>query len=210
MPNVLTGSAVNATSGRKVTFANVRTVGRGLPHEDLLAGLYPSGRKPAQYCTLRICCYCIFWQLHSCGILATVLQREVVSVDMLIRKYIFIVLGCICLGLGTAGAFLPILPTTPFYLLTVFFYANSSQKLHDWFLGTRLYHKHLDPFVKNRGMLRSTKISIICTVMLLMGFGFFMMARKGIWIPCVILAVIWVAHLLYFTLRVQTITIPGE
>ena len=124
---------------------------------------------------------------------------------MKIKKYIFVVLGCICLGLGTVGVFLPILPTTPFYLLTVFFFANSSQKLHDWFLGTKLYQKHLDSFVKQRGMLRSTKISIICTVTLLMGFGFFMMARKGIWIPCVILAIVWLAHILYFTLRVKTL-----
>ena len=124
---------------------------------------------------------------------------------MKIKKYIFVVLGCICLGLGTVGVFLPILPTTPFYLLTVFFFANSSQKLHDWFLGTKLYQKHLDSFVKQRGMLRSTKISIICTVTLLMGFGFFMMARKGIWIPCVILAVVWLMHILYFTLRVKTL-----
>ncbi len=124
---------------------------------------------------------------------------------MIIKKYIFVVLGCICLGLGTVGLFLPVLPTTPFYLLTVFFFANSSQKLHDWFLGTRLYQKHLDSFVKQRGMLRSTKISIIGTVTLLMGFGFFMMARKGIWIPCVILAIVWLMHILYFTLRVKTI-----
>lgn len=124
---------------------------------------------------------------------------------MKIKKYIFVVLGCICLGLGTVGVFLPILPTTPFYLLTVFFFANSSQKLRDWFLSTKLYQKHLDSFVKQRGMLRSTKISIICTVTLLMGFGFFMMARKGIWIPCVILAIVWLAHILYFTLRVKTL-----
>jgi len=38
-----------------------------------------------------------------------------------------------------------------------------------------------------------------------MGFGFFMMARKGIWIPCVILAIVWLAHILYFTLRVKTL-----
>ena len=124
---------------------------------------------------------------------------------MKIKKYIFAALGCICLALGTVGVFLPILPTTPFYLLTVFFFANSSQKLHDWFLGTELYQKHLDSFVKDRGMLRSTKISIICTVTLLMGFGVFMMARKVIWIPCVILMIVWLAHIFYFMLRVKTI-----
>jgi uncharacterized membrane protein YbaN (DUF454 family) len=93
-------------------------------------------------------------------------------------RIVFAVLGCICFGLGTVGVFLPILPTTPFYLATLFFFANSSERLHTWFLGTKLYKKHLDSFVKRRGMLLQTKVSIITTVTLLMGFGFFMMARK--------------------------------
>ena len=124
---------------------------------------------------------------------------------MKIKKIIFILLGCICLGLGTIGIFLPILPTTPFYLATLFCFANSSEKLHDWFIGTKLYKKHLESFVEKRGMLLQTKISIITTVTLLMGFGFFMMARKGIWIPCIILAVVWLCHVLYFIFRVKTV-----
>lgn len=125
---------------------------------------------------------------------------------MKIKRIIFAVLGVIFLGLGTIGVFLPILPTTPFYLLTLFFFANSSERLHQWFLGTKLYKKHLDSFVKKKGMLLSTKISIITTVTLLMGFGFFMMARKAIWIPCIIIAVVWLVHILYFVFRVKTIT----
>ena len=121
------------------------------------------------------------------------------------KKMIFVVLGCICFALGTAGVFLPILPTTPFYLATVFFFANSSERLHDWFISTGLYKKHLESFVENRGMLLKTKLSIISSVTLLMGFGFFMMARKGIWIPCIILAVVWVAHIVYFVFGVKTI-----
>ena len=54
-------------------------------------------------------------------------------------------------------------------------------------------------------MLRKTKLTILCSVTLLMGFGFFMMARKGIWIPCVILALVWAAHLYYFLFRVPTL-----
>ena len=72
-------------------------------------------------------------------------------------------------------------------------------------LAKTLGDNSLDSFVKKRGMLLSTKLSIIATVTVLMGFGFFMMARKGIWIPCIILAVVWLAHILYFTLRVKTI-----
>ena len=97
---------------------------------------------------------------------------------MSIKKIIFIVLGCICLALGTVGVVLPILPTVPFYLATAFCFANSSERLHTWFVDTGLYKKHLQSYVEKRGMLLKTKISIITTVTLLMGFGFFMMARK--------------------------------
>ena len=125
---------------------------------------------------------------------------------MKIRKLLFVILGCICFGLGTVGVFLPVLPTTPLYLLTVFFFANSSERLHAWFLGTKLYQKHLDPFVKKKGMLVSTKASIIGTVTLLMGFAVFMMARKGVWIPCVILGAVWLCHVIYFVFFVKTIS----
>ncbi len=122
------------------------------------------------------------------------------------KRIVFAALRLICFGLGTLGVFLPILPTTPLYLLTLFFFANSSEKLHSWFLGTKLYKEHLDSFVKKRGMLLSTKLSIIAAVTLLMGFGFFMMSRKGIWIPCIILAIVWLCHIIYFVFRVKTIS----
>ena len=121
------------------------------------------------------------------------------------KRIVFIILGFIFLALGTIGVFLPILPTTPFYLLTLFFFANSSERLHNWFVETKLYKKHLESFVEHRGMLLQTKLSIICTVTLLMGFGFFMMARKGIWIPCIILAVVWICHIIYFMFKVETV-----
>ena len=132
---------------------------------------------------------------------------------MTVKRLIFLILGCLCLALGTIGVFLPILPTVPFYLATVFCFSQSSQKLHDWFLGTNLYKKHLQSYVEKRGMLVKTKVSIITTVTLLMGFGFFMMARKGIWIPCIILAVVWFCHIVYFIFSVKTLkeeNVPEE
>ena len=124
---------------------------------------------------------------------------------MAIKRLVFLILGLLCLTLGTIGVFLPILPTVPFYLATVFCFSQSSQKLHDWFIGTELYKKHLQSFVEKKGMLRKTKVSIITTVTLLMGFGFFMMARKGIWVPCIIIGVVWVCHIIYFVFGVKTI-----
>ena len=117
---------------------------------------------------------------------------------MKLKRLIFLILGFLCLGLGCVGVALPILPTVPFFLLTVFFFANSSQKLHDWFVSTKLYKKHLDSFVKKKGMTVQTKLGIIIPVTLVMGIGFFMMMRANVVVPSVILAIVWVCHIIYF------------
>ncbi len=121
------------------------------------------------------------------------------------KKIIFVVLGSICLALGCIGIALPILPTVPFFLATVFFYANSSQKLHDWFISTKMYKKHLESYVKKKGMLMKTKLSIISMVTVMMAIGFVLMLRKQIYVPCIILAVVWICHLIYFFFGVKTI-----
>lgn len=91
-----------------------------------------------------------------------------------------------------------------FFLVTVFCFANSSQKLHDWFVGTKMYQKHLESFVQKKGMTVQTKVGIIVPVTLLMGFGFFMMMRAEILVPSIILAVVWVCHIIYFVFGVKT------
>ena len=75
-------------------------------------------------------------------------------------KIVWIVLGFLCLGLGTIGIVLPILPTVPFYMATLFCFAKSSKKLHDWFIGTNLYKKHLDSFVKKITIQEISKTGI--------------------------------------------------
>ncbi|MCR4904153.1 MAG: YbaN family protein [Butyrivibrio sp.] len=120
-------------------------------------------------------------------------------------KTFWIILGCICLALGTIGIVIPILPTVPFYLATVFCYAKGSERLHTWFLGTNLYKNHLESYVEKKGMLLKTKLGIITSVTILMGFGFFMMFRKGIYIPCLILFIVWLCHIIYFVFFVKTI-----
>ncbi len=130
---------------------------------------------------------------------------------MNVKRLFFLAVGCISLALGCVGIVLPILPTVPFFLLTVFRFANSSRKMHDWFVRTRMYHRHLESFVQKKGMTKSTKAAILLSVTALMAVGFFVMARKGIWIPCILLGVVWVCHLVYFLFGVKTLTnIPAE
>lgn len=122
---------------------------------------------------------------------------------MKISKVIFITVGCICLALGTVGIILPILPTVPFFMATAFCFAKSSERLHSWFVSSNMYKKHLQSFVEKRGMLMKTKLTILTTVTLLMGFGFVMMSHVPV--ARVILAVVWVCHVVYFVFGVKTI-----
>lgn len=124
---------------------------------------------------------------------------------MKLKQIIFLIIGCLSLALGCVGIVLPILPTVPFFLLTVFCFANSSQKLHDWFIGTQMYKKHLESFVQKKGMTVRAKATILTSVTALMAVGFVLMLRKGIIVPCVILAAVWVCHLVYFLFGVKTI-----
>lgn len=122
---------------------------------------------------------------------------------MKVKRMIYLIVGCICLALGCVGIVLPVLPTVPFFLVTVFCFSQSSQKLHDWFIGTKMYKNNLETYVKGQGMTTKTKAKILTTVTLLMAVGFFFMWRKALYIPCAILAVVWVAHLIYFIFFVK-------
>lgn len=51
-----------------------------------------------------------------------------------------------------------------------------------------------------------TKAGILSSVTALMAVGFFFMMRKGLLVPCVILAVVWACHVVYFVFGVRTIT----
>lgn len=117
------------------------------------------------------------------------------------KKIIYIFIGCISLGLGIIGVILPILPTVPFALLAAFCFARSNERLDGWFKNTKLYRENN---IKN-GMTKQAKIRIMCSVSLLMSIGFIMMGLKGIVIGNIVLLIVWIFHMAYFTFGVKTV-----
>ena len=119
------------------------------------------------------------------------------------KKVLYVILGCIGLGLGALGAALPLLPAFPFLMLSAFCFARSSERLHSWFTATKLYKNNLESFVRGKGMTWRTKLRIMGVVTLTMAFGFAMMGRVPV--GRIILAIVWVCHILYFVFGIRTI-----
>ena len=61
------------------------------------------------------------------------------------KNKIYKALGFFFMGLAILGAFLPILPSTPFILLSAWFFSQSSEKWHNWLLASELF----GPMIKN-------------------------------------------------------------
>lgn len=118
------------------------------------------------------------------------------------KKMLLIFVGCVGLGLGAVGAVLPLLPTFPFLLLAAACFGKSSRRLNTWFLGTKLYKNNLESYIKGQGMTIKAKIRVISLVTMLMGLGFLMMKKTPT--GRIILAGIWLFHILYFVFGVKT------
>lgn len=122
-------------------------------------------------------------------------------------RSVWALVGVLCLILGCVGIVLPILPTTPFFLATLFCFAKSSERLYRWFVHTQLYHKYLENYVKHKSMTVKNKATIMLTVTVIMAIGFFMM--KNVPVGRICLAVVWIAHIIVFVFVIKTIS-PEE
>ena len=119
-----------------------------------------------------------------------------------LSRKVWAALGSLTFGLGALGVALPFLPTTPFILVAAFCFARSSERLNAWFKSTRLYKRVLEGYVRSRTMTVKAKLTILVPVTILLTIGFLLMGRVPV--GRIVLAVVWVAHVIYFGFVVKT------
>lgn len=110
-------------------------------------------------------------------------------------QYFFVSLGTLFLLIGIIGIFLPLLPTTPFLLLTALCFNKGSDQFHSWLLN----HRYLGPPIVDwqaNGVIR-TRYKALSTAMMIFS-SYFVMPRPTIPMVVKIIYVIFTIGLLTF------------
>jgi uncharacterized membrane protein YbaN (DUF454 family) len=88
-----------------------------------------------------------------------------------VLRALLIAAGLLSLAFAVIGAFLPILPTVPFLLLSAAAFARSSTRLHDWLLNRSWFGRSIRDYLKKRGIRLRTKILVIASLWVSIGIS---------------------------------------
>jgi uncharacterized protein len=91
-------------------------------------------------------------------------------------KWLWFILAWISFGFGVIGAFLPILPTTPFLILSAFLFSKSSPRFHSWLLGLPYAGPIILDWDQNK--IIRPRAKVLCVLMLLMSGGVIWLSVK--------------------------------
>lgn len=80
------------------------------------------------------------------------------TVTQRIINVALVFIGSLALVLGIIGIFLPILPTTPFLLLSAACYIRGSNRLYNWLIQNRVFGKYIKNYREGKGIPLKTKV----------------------------------------------------
>ena len=117
-------------------------------------------------------------------------------------RYIFLTIGAISFVLGTAGIVIPLLPTVPFYMLTLFCLARGSERFHKMFLESSLYQKTVGAYERDKALTLRTKLSILASVTIIMAIGAYF--SQNMPIALIVMGLVWIGHVIALAFIVKT------
>ena len=88
-------------------------------------------------------------------------EDETHSILYSLKKGIYLIVGTLSLAAGILGIFLPVLPTTPFILLSAWCFFRSSSKIYNWVISNERFGPTIENYQEGRGITKSTKIKAI-------------------------------------------------
>ncbi|MGF7152306.1 YbaN family protein [Novosphingobium gossypii] len=105
-------------------------------------------------------------------------------------KYLWIAAGVILVGIGTLGIFLPLLPTTIFWILAAGCFSKSHPEWAERLYDHPKYGHHLREWRDRRAISRKGKIAAIGTMALSVGIVWFTAGELWALIPLAVLATV--------------------
>lgn len=90
------------------------------------------------------------------------------------KRMLLMSVGFISFGLGSIGVLLPVLPTTPFLLLSAFCFTRSSNRFDAWLKQTKLYRFYVADYLETRSIPLKRKWKILANILLLMSLSIFL------------------------------------
>lgn len=122
-------------------------------------------------------------------------------------KKLIALFGLISLGLGILGAFLPLLPTTPFILLSAALFAKSSDRLHHYLLEHKIFGPMIRDYNENKSISLKTKVISLSTMWASILYATFFVASGKIWLQVLLLCIaVGVSiHILRFKTRRKSV-----
>ncbi len=77
------------------------------------------------------------------------------------KRCLLVIAGTISLALGFLGIFLPLLPTTPFILLSCYCYMKSSERLYNWIVNHRVFGEYIYNYLTYRAIRQQARIGAL-------------------------------------------------
>lgn len=103
-------------------------------------------------------------------------------------RYLMIAGGLLSVGLGIIGIVLPILPTTPFFLLAAYLFVRSSQRLYRWLITHRVFGNYIRNYIQHKAISRGVKAFTLVLLWGTIGFSIYLMSHL-VWIQILLLIV---------------------
>ena len=114
-----------------------------------------------------------------------------------IKSKILIFFGSFFLIIGIIGIFIPILPTTPFLLLSAACYARGSEKFYNWLINNKWLGEYINNYQKGRGIPLNIKILAISLLWITIVFSTIVVVSNYlIQIILIIIAIAVTIHIL--------------